>query len=101
MGQSLPPVFVWWRGFAARYVAALCLHGAGTTGEEQAPPVVADVPAPTEGELATLVLTAPMMAGAEYLTPDVLRALWAEIGASAIGIPGRHRRGPARLPQGR
>lgn len=31
VGQSLPPVFVWWRGFATRYVATLCLHGAGTT----------------------------------------------------------------------
>ena len=31
------------------------------------------------GELASLVLTAPMMAGAEYLTADVLLALWDEM----------------------
>ena len=24
VGQALPPVFVWWRDFAARYVASLC-----------------------------------------------------------------------------
>ncbi len=79
VGQVLPPVFVWWRGFATRYVAALCLHGAKTTGEGSAPAVVPDVVPPPDGELAALVLTAPMMPGAEYLTPDVLRALWAEM----------------------
>jgi hypothetical protein len=30
-------------------------------------------------ELASLVLMAPIMVGAEYLTPEVLRALWAEL----------------------
>src|SRR3981081_712837 len=28
IGQVLPPVFVWWRGFASRYVASLCLQSA-------------------------------------------------------------------------
>ena len=82
VGQALPPVFVWWRGFATGYVTALCLHGAGTTGNEPAGAAVPDIPAPAEGELAGLVLTAPMMAGAEYLTPDVLRSLWAAIGGA-------------------
>jgi superfamily II DNA or RNA helicase len=79
VGQALPPLFVWWRGFAARYVTALCLHGGP------------DVPAPTEAELATLVLTAPMMTGAEYLTPDALRALWASLAtatATAVAAAG-------------
>ena len=78
VGQTLPPLFVWWRAFAARYVARLCLHGTGTTGEASSL-AVPDIPAPPEGELATLALTAPMMAGAEYLTVTVLRALWAEL----------------------
>ncbi len=78
VGQALPPVFVWWRGFAARYVAALCMHEPGT---ETA--VLPDVPAPTEADLASLVLTAPMMTGAEYLTADVLRALWAGLAAAS------------------
>ena len=78
VGQVLPPVFVWWRDFASRYVAALCGQAANTGGE-QTPPAI---PAPAEAELASLVLTAPMMPGAEYLTPEVLRNLWAAIGTS-------------------
>ena len=78
VGQALPPAFVWWRGFASRYVVALCQHGAGAVETEAA--VVAQVPAPGEGELVSLVLTAPMMVGAEYLTADVLRVLWIELG---------------------
>ena len=66
VGQALPPLFLWWRGFATRYVAALCLQPS------------AEVAPPTDAELASLVLTAPMMPGAEYLTTDVLRMLWQE-----------------------
>ena len=76
VGQTLPPTFLWWRGFAARYVAALCLQSPGTDGGAASSSRVPDITAPTEAELASLVLTAPMMAGAEYLTPNVLRALW-------------------------
>ena len=54
-----------------RYVGALCLQSSGTG--------VPDIAPPGEGDLASLVLTAPMMTGAEYLTADVLRALWQEI----------------------
>jgi hypothetical protein len=78
VGQALPPVFVWWRDFASRYVAALCGQAAGSGGEHTPP----EVPAPADAEFASLVLTAPMMPGAEYLTPEVLRNLWAAIGAS-------------------
>lgn len=91
VGQTLPPVFVWWRGFATRYVAALCLNGAGTMGDGAAPAAVPEISAPPEGDLANLVLTAPMMVGAEYLTPDVLRALWAEMAgavSAALAITG-------------
>ncbi len=76
VGQALPPVFVWWRGFAARYVEALCLHGTEAAG------VVPEIAAPRAGELAELVMTAPLMPGAEYLTQDVLSALWGDIGAA-------------------
>jgi superfamily II DNA or RNA helicase len=86
MSQSLPPVLAWWRHFAARYIAALC-RGAGADGGES----IAGLPAPVAGELAELVLTAPIMAGAEYLTPDMLRRLWrdlAEACASALAASG-------------
>ena len=72
VGQALPPVFVWWRDFAARYVAALCLHAPAR--KKRHIRSLPDVPAPDEAELSSLVLTAPMMTGAEYLTPEVLRA---------------------------
>ena len=37
------------------------------------------VPAPTAAKLSSLALTVPMMAGAEYLSQDVLLALWDEM----------------------
>jgi superfamily II DNA or RNA helicase len=69
IGQTLPPAFVWWRGFAARYVASLCLQSTSANALSHIPP-------PAEAELASLVLTAPIMEGAEYLTQDILRSLW-------------------------
>jgi hypothetical protein len=77
VGRALPPVFVWWRDFASRYVTALC-HIPDGEGK-QAP---ANVPEPADAELAALVLAAPMMPGAEYLTGEVLRALWAAMAAA-------------------
>ncbi|MHB2015912.1 MAG: DEAD/DEAH box helicase [Candidatus Xenobia bacterium] len=73
VGRSLPPVFVWWRDFAARYVGALCVQSV------DAPGVLPEVPPPGVDELAALALTGPMMPGAEYLTADVLRDLWTEL----------------------
>jgi non-specific serine/threonine protein kinase len=77
VGQALPPVFVWWRNFAALYIGSLCLHASGLEAEERVKPP--SIPAPTAAELSSLVLTAPIMAGAEYLTEDVLLALWDEM----------------------
>ena len=82
VGQPLPPVFVWWRAFAARYVAALCLHAAGADAASPRPAALPAIPAPPETELAALVLAAPIMPGAEYLTPAILRALWADMAAA-------------------
>jgi hypothetical protein len=80
VGQFLPPAFVWWRGFSAQYVGALCLLSPGTAGDAAVPVV----PPPTEAELVSLVLTAPMMPGAEYITADLLRQLWHEIGQAFV-----------------
>jgi superfamily II DNA or RNA helicase len=76
LGHHLPPLFLWWRGLATQYVGALCLQSSGAGVPEIAPP--------GEGDLASLVLTAPMMTGAEYLSADVLRALWQEIAAATV-----------------
>ena len=72
VGQSLPPVFVWWRGFAGRYIGALCLNASGREDDATLP----IMPPLDAGERASLVLTAPMMEGAEYLTEAALMALW-------------------------
>jgi hypothetical protein len=78
VGQALPPVFVSWRDFASRYVAALCIHAASAEGGQADASVPPEVPTPDEAELASLVLTAPMMPGAEYLTPEVRKRCPAE-----------------------
>jgi non-specific serine/threonine protein kinase len=77
VGHVLPPAFVWWRQFAARYVGALCLHASGNDADR--PSKLPIIPPPTEAELASLLLSAPMMAGAEYMTGDVLLRLWNEM----------------------
>ena len=82
VGQSLPSVFVWWRDFAGHYVGAVCLHASGASWEAPPSSLLPVVPPPTEGELATLALTVPMMPGAEYLSADVLLGLWADLGAA-------------------
>lgn len=68
----LPPVLAYWRDFAARYITALC-----TAPEDGAAP-----PAPDALALETLVIDAPPMLGAEYLTPEVLTSLWSSIGVA-------------------
>lgn len=80
VGHPLPPVFAWWRDFAARYVGALCLHASSVA--EASSCVLRALPPPADHEIATLVLTAPMMPGAEYLDADLLRALWDETAAA-------------------
>jgi superfamily II DNA or RNA helicase len=75
VGQALPPVLVWWRGFATRYVGAVCLNASGREDDNALPLV----PPPDGGDLASLASTAPVMKGAEYLTDAVLRTLWDEM----------------------
>ena len=72
-GATLPPVFSYWREFGAGYVTALC-----TQPDTR-------VPAPPAAELDRLALAVPPMTGAEYLTAEVLGALWGELDA-AFGI---------------
>ena len=92
VGQALPPLFVWWRGFAARYVGALCLQSSGSG-------VFRTSRRPAEADLASLVLTAPMMPARSISTPDVLRALWQEIAAALAASLGRREDRPAELSE--
>ncbi len=70
IGRVLPPAWAWWRDFAARYVTALCATPEG--GE-----IAVDTPAAEDFD--ALITYAPPMTGGEYLSPDVLAALWGEI----------------------
>lgn len=76
----LPPVFSYWRELGTRYVTALC--ALPDAGEGRA---TIRVPAPGEAELEQLALAAPLMMGAEYLTVDMLAALWQAMDA-AFGV---------------
>jgi len=82
VGQVVPPDVGWWRGFAGRYVASSLLHTPSTFDDASFPSALPEVAAPDAAELAALVMTAPMMPGSEYLTPDVLLTLWVEMGAA-------------------
>lgn len=68
VGTVLPPLFAWWRNFAARFVTEL------RTLPESAN--LASIAAPSSGELQSLAWTIPPMDGAEYLSVEVFQDLW-------------------------
>jgi non-specific serine/threonine protein kinase len=76
-GTSLSPVLAWWREFAARYVAAVCMHPDQDVSQGSV-----SIPAPPVEELEWVVLSAPPMPGSEYLTGPVLAALWSDLDAA-------------------
>ncbi|MBS0500071.1 MAG: ATP-dependent helicase, partial [Proteobacteria bacterium] len=76
VATALPPVWAYWRDLAARYFTALC------TAQQGDATALPRVPAPDAQALQALVLNAPPMAGAEYLSADVLSALWGETEAA-------------------
>jgi superfamily II DNA or RNA helicase len=77
-GKALPPALAYWREFGALYVTALCTHPDPEQRKIR-------VPAPADLELNRLVFGAPLMTGGEYLTAEVLGALWLELDA-AFGV---------------
>jgi superfamily II DNA or RNA helicase len=79
VGTALPPVFAFWRDFAARYVAALCTSSSEVSNDETP---AASVAAPSKDDLDSLVTTAPPMGGGEYLSAAVLESLWEQIDAA-------------------
>jgi non-specific serine/threonine protein kinase len=71
----LPLALAYWRDFARRFVSAVC-------GQTQTERERQFVPPPKPAELDALVLTAPPMPGAEYLTPGVLESSWGALGTA-------------------
>jgi len=70
---ELPPAFSFWRDFGRAFVAAVCALPDLEERRERAEPV------PRDGELEHLAAAAPPMAGAEYLSADMLGALWTDM----------------------
>ena len=70
VGSALPAGWSWWRDFSTRYVTLLCAT------PENAEIAIA---CPGDQTLQCLIADAPPMAGAEYLTVEVLTTLWSEI----------------------
>ena len=77
VGTVLPPGFGYWREFGVRYVSAAC-------GQENLDTSCSHtiIGPPQPDELDKLAASAPPMFGGEYLTPNVLEALWNELGAA-------------------
>jgi non-specific serine/threonine protein kinase len=70
---ALPPAFAFWRDFGRSFVAALCALPDLEERREQAEPHSRD------DELAHLAAGAPPMPGSEYLSADLLAALWEDV----------------------
>src|SRR5437868_15529208 len=68
---AMPAIFVYWREFASRYVIVLRTLAA-----------LPAKPPPVPEDLNTLLSSAPLMKGAEYLTASALESLWIDIDAA-------------------
>ena len=87
---AMPPSFVFWRDFAARYLTALCHTPEGAGAQFEA------VPPPETADLAALVLNVPPIQGAEYVSSSSLVGVWddldawvrGEVAAEAGGLSG-------------
>ncbi len=75
VGGTLPAALATFRELGARYVAALCMRPDAAASREPVPP-------PPDDEIDALARAAPAIPGAEYLSADVLRALWSETDAA-------------------
>ncbi len=69
------PSLAYWRDFASRYLTELC-HTPETSGAKLEP-----IPPPASADLAGMVWNVPPLQGAEYLTEDVLSAIWTDLDA--------------------
>jgi superfamily II DNA or RNA helicase len=74
LNTTLPSGAAWWREFGRRYLTQLC-H----TPDLAQARALTPLPPPAEAELLSLVQTAPPMRGGEYLSPDLLSALWSKL----------------------
>ncbi|MBI2320125.1 MAG: ATP-dependent helicase, partial [Betaproteobacteria bacterium] len=80
VGTILPPPLAYWRDFGARYVTTVCAVPQPPEPSEAVPE--RKIPVPSASDLEALAADLPPMAGAEYLTASVLKALWNDLDAA-------------------
>ena len=86
---NLPAEFVFWRSFARDLFERIAHLGESTVEQW------AELPPPTEDDLAHLAADAPPMRGLEYLTADTLGRLWDELRDLVVQRAREFREGPA------
>ncbi|MEX2185749.1 MAG: DEAD/DEAH box helicase [Pirellulales bacterium] len=86
---DLPAALVFWRSFARQFFQAVCQLGEGGFRQWQS------VAAPSAETLSRLVADAPPMRGLEYLTAELLKALWRELRDLAHSRAAAFPEGPA------
>ncbi len=89
LGDSFPPEFAFWRGFASDLFQRICHLGDST------PKQWASLAEPTDEVLSKLVADAPPMHGLEYLTKECLARLWRELRDLVVELANSHTGGPA------
>ncbi len=84
--ETLPAEFLFWREWARRFFQAVCqldeerlAEFANSKNTKAGEPPALRIAPPDNLALAVLIAEAPPMRGLEYLTPDVLKALWFEL----------------------
>ncbi len=82
MPPDLPPSLAFWQRFTHLFVTRFCA-ATGPDGKPQR------LTAPRT-ELAALALAAPELVGGEYLTIDVLEALWSDVDAALRDLSEQH-----------
>ncbi len=69
----LPPSLVFWRSFASRYLTELCRTP--ELGDGQLHPIKT----PNDADIESILVSAPPLLGGEYLTAEVICALWRDL----------------------
>ena len=84
----LPPALAFWREFARRFFHDLCQLGEGAASQWP------ELSPPAEEVRAEWAAAAPPLRGLEYLTPELLAALWCELRETVVAVARQHRAGP-------
>ena len=84
MDEPMPAALVFWRDWASLFFHALCGLGEEAWVRAAKAGAVDTLPLPDDDELEQRVAEAPPMHGLEYLTADLLRELWRDLGELAV-----------------